>query len=145
VPTSEFALAPDNDEYAEADDLDESSSDSEESDDEYTNLSDIGSIEGSLATQPSRHVDSDEDGAISQLQSGRGTVTTSSAAIPPPNDILLDSVAELFFASVLGTGQDGVTFERPRNHTSKLSAIIHSVRLCLLEAALPWFPHSVLN
>jgi hypothetical protein len=162
---AEFALAPDNDEYVEADDLDESGSDSDESDDEYIHLSDIGSVEGSPATQLSRHVDSDEDGAVSQPQSGRGTVTTSSAAIPPPTDILLDSVAGLcafickepfhdgksattimvYFAGVLGARQDGVTFERPRNYTSKLSAIVHSARLCLLEATLPRFPHSNLN
>jgi hypothetical protein len=93
---AEFALAPDNDEYVEADDLDESGSDSDESDDEYIHLSDIGSVEGSPATQLSRHVDFDEDGAVSQPQSGRRTVTTSSVAIPPPNDILLDSVAEIY-------------------------------------------------
>jgi len=162
---AEFASAPDNDEYVEADDLDESGSDSDESDDEYIHLSDIGSVEGSPATQLSRHVDFDEDGAVSQPQNGRRTVTTSSAAIPPPNDILLDSVAGLcafickepfhdgksattimvYFAGVLGTGQDGVTFERPRNYTSKLSAIVHSARLCLLEATLPRIPHSNLN
>lgn len=47
---AEFASAPDNDEYVKADDLDESGSDSDESDDEYTHSSDIGSVEGSPAT-----------------------------------------------------------------------------------------------
>ncbi|KAM0724082.1 hypothetical protein Q7P37_000262 [Cladosporium fusiforme] len=90
----EFVSAPDDDEYSETDDLDESSSDSEESDDENTHLSNIGTVAGSPATQTSGGVDSDECGAVSQPQSALGTATKSSTAIPPPNDLFLDFVAK---------------------------------------------------
>jgi hypothetical protein len=154
-----FASDQDDDEYMEPDDLDEGSSDSEESDDEYTQLPDTGSVEGSLESVLSRSVESDNDGAMSQPRSASRTVKTFCAAIPPPDDHLMDCIATfcaficmepfhdgrsattimVYFAGVLGTRQDGVTFERPRNYTSKLSAIVHSARLCLLEATLPRF------
>jgi hypothetical protein len=102
---------------------------------------------------------------LASLKSGRGTVTTSKAAIPPPNDILLDFVTEfraficmepfhdgssattiiVYFVGVLTTGQDAVMFERSRNYTLNLSEIIHSASFCLLEATLPRFPHLNLN
>jgi hypothetical protein len=47
----------------------------------------------------------------------------------------------VFFCGVLGISHDGLTFDRPRNYTPKLSAIIHSARLICLEATLPRRPH----
>jgi hypothetical protein len=60
-------------------------------------------------------------------------------------DSRLATTIIVYFAGVLGIGRDGVTYERPRNYTSKLSAVIHCARLCLLEATLPQFPHWNLN
>lgn len=51
------------------------------------------------------------------------------------------STVMVYFAGVLGISQDGTTFERPKNYTSKLSALIHVARLCLLEATLPRFSY----
>jgi hypothetical protein len=51
------------------------------------------------------------------------------------------STVMVYFAGVLGISQDGSTFERPSNYTSKLSALVHCARLCLLEATLPRFAH----
>lgn len=47
----------------------------------------------------------------------------------------------VFFCGVLGISHDGLTFDRPRNYTPKLSAIIYSARLICLEATLPRRPH----
>lgn len=47
----------------------------------------------------------------------------------------------VYFNDVLGFSPSGTTFERPRNYTSKLSALIYCIRLCLLEATLPRFAH----
>jgi len=43
----------------------------------------------------------------------------------------------IYFCGVLGISPDGSTFDRPRNYTPKLSAMIHSARLICLEAVLP--------
>lgn len=48
----------------------------------------------------------------------------------------------VYFCAVLGISNDGSTFDRPRNYTPKLSAMIHSARLICLEAALPRHQHS---
>ena len=48
----------------------------------------------------------------------------------------------VYFCAVLGISNDGSTFDRPRNYTPKLSALIHSARLVCLEAALPRHRHS---
>jgi hypothetical protein len=47
----------------------------------------------------------------------------------------------VYFSGLIGFSSDGTTFERPRNYTSKLSALIYCIRLCLLEATLPRFAH----
>lgn len=47
----------------------------------------------------------------------------------------------VYFCAVLGISNDGSTFDRPRNYTPKLSAMIHSARLVCLEAALPRHHH----
>jgi hypothetical protein len=51
------------------------------------------------------------------------------------------STVMVYFAGVLGISQDGTTFERPKNYTSKLSELVHVARLCLLEAKLPRFSY----
>jgi hypothetical protein len=48
----------------------------------------------------------------------------------------------VYFCAVLGISNDESTFDRPRNYTPKLSAMIHSARLICLEAALPRQHHS---
>jgi hypothetical protein len=48
----------------------------------------------------------------------------------------------VYFCAVLGISNDGSTFDRPRNYTPKLSALIHSARLVCLEAIHPWHRHS---
>jgi hypothetical protein len=48
----------------------------------------------------------------------------------------------VYFCAVLGIPNDGSTFDRPRNYTPKLLAMIHSARLICLEGALPWHSHS---
>jgi hypothetical protein len=157
--------AQDDDEGTEDEDLDESSSDSEESDDEYCQLPDVGIVEGSPETLSSLSADLNNDGNMRQPRIGCRTGSVSHVDTQSPNDLLRDAVAKfcafvctepfhdgrsattiiVYFASVLGIGRDGVTYERPRNYTSKLSAIIHCARLCLLEATLPRYPHRNLN
>ena len=51
----------------------------------------------------------------------------------------------VYFCGVLGISSDGLTFDRPRNYTPKLSAMIHSARLICLEAILPRHPHVHIN
>lgn len=160
-PLSGYAQAQADDEDAEEDDLDESSSDSEESDDEFIQLPDVGTIEGSPGTPSSLNADLNNDGNMRQPRIVSGTGSVSHVNNQSTDDLLLDAVAKfcvfvctepfhdgrsattiiVYFAGVLGIGRDGVTYERPRNYTSKLSAIIHCARLCLLEATLPRFPH----
>ena len=48
----------------------------------------------------------------------------------------------VYFCGTLGFSPDGLRFERPRNYTPKLSAMIYCVRICLLEVTLPRFAHS---
>lgn len=96
---------------------------------------------------------------------GRRQQTTKAVDVEPSASLLQDSVAKLctyictepyrdgkagstimvYLAGVLGIAQDGVSFEHPKNYTSKLSAILHSARLCLLEASLPRSPHASLG
>ena len=52
------------------------------------------------------------------------------------------SVLLVYFCGTLGFSPDGFGFERARNYTPKLSAMIYCIRLCLLEVALPRFAHS---
>lgn len=56
-------------------------------------------------------------------------------------DGLASSTAVVYFSGILGFSPDGYTFERPRNYTPKLSALIHCIRLCMLERCLPRFAH----
>jgi len=51
----------------------------------------------------------------------------------------------VYFSGILGFSSSGSTFERPQNYTPKLSALIYSVRLCLLELALPRFGHPTIG
>ena len=96
---------------------------------------------------------------------GRKHKTTTVANVESSENPLQDSVAEfctyictepyrdgkagttimVYLAGVLGIAQDGKSFERPKNYTSKLSAILHSARLCLLEATFPRFPYVSLS
>jgi hypothetical protein len=74
--------------------------------------------------------------------------------LPDPKNLPLrqdDSPRHLFLATREGvtcthctyrtTSKDGTTFERPLNYTPKLSAIIHCIRLVLLESTLPRLAH----
>jgi hypothetical protein len=47
----------------------------------------------------------------------------------------------VYFSGVLGIAYPGTSFQRPRSYTTKLSALIYCIRLCLLEASLPRFAH----
>jgi hypothetical protein len=47
----------------------------------------------------------------------------------------------VYFSGILGFSVSGLTFERPRNYTTKLSGLIHCMRSCMLEATLPRFEH----
>lgn len=163
-PLSGDAQAQADDEDAEDDDLDGSSSDSEESDDEYIQLPDVGT-DRSPGTPSPLNADLNNDGNVRQPRIVSGTGSVSNVNNQSSDDLLLDAVAKfcafvctepfhdgrsatmiiVYFAGVLGIGRDGVTYERPRNYTSKLSAIIHCARLCLLEATLPRFPHCKLD
>ncbi|KAI4192683.1 MAG: hypothetical protein LQ350_008592, partial [Teloschistes chrysophthalmus] len=51
----------------------------------------------------------------------------------------------VYFSGILGFSPSGTTFERPRNYTPKLSALIYCIRLCLLEASLPRFAHPLIG
>ena len=48
----------------------------------------------------------------------------------------------VFYSGILGFTSARLGFERARTYTSKLSALIYCIRLCLLEATLPRFAHS---
>jgi len=43
----------------------------------------------------------------------------------------------VYFSGILGFSPLGSTFKRPQRYTPKLSALIYSICLCLLELALP--------
>jgi hypothetical protein len=47
----------------------------------------------------------------------------------------------VYFSGILGFSADVSTFRRPRNYTSHLSALIHSIRLLCLETTLPRYAH----
>jgi hypothetical protein len=47
----------------------------------------------------------------------------------------------VYFSGILGFPASGLTFERPRNYTPKLSGLIYCMRLCMLEATLRRFEH----
>jgi Orsellinic acid/F9775 biosynthesis cluster protein D len=51
----------------------------------------------------------------------------------------------VYFCGVLGISADGSTFDRPRNYTAKLSAVIYCMRLTLFESVLPRFAYSGLG
>jgi hypothetical protein len=48
----------------------------------------------------------------------------------------------IYFSGILGISQDGSTFERAKNYTLKLSALIYCIRMIILEATLPQFAHA---
>lgn len=147
-------------------DMTESEYDSEESDEEYIQSSDDDCPNDS-PPRPNSCKDPwlGSNGVSVQPHAGRMPASESSTAISMPGDPIITSVARfcafvctepfhdskssdtimVYFAGVLGIVQDGLSFERPRNYTSKLSAMIHSARLCLLEATLPRFPHPCLG
>jgi hypothetical protein len=56
-------------------------------------------------------------------------------------DGLANSTGIVHFSGILGFSPDGYIFERPRNYTPKLSALIHCIRLCMLERCRPRFAH----
>jgi hypothetical protein len=132
--------------------------DSDATDDEYVQASDIESEGGSPDTSSSpRDSCSDDDATTCQPQGVRRLASAKSAdfdplltraacfcaflCMEPFHDGKSGTTIMVYFAGVLAIGQDGITFERPGNYTSKLSALIHSARLCMLEATLPRFPH----
>lgn len=47
----------------------------------------------------------------------------------------------VYFCGTLGFSPDGLGFEPARNFTPKLSAMIYSIRLCILERTLPRIDH----
>ena len=49
----------------------------------------------------------------------------------------------VYYSAILGLCHAGSTFDRPGNYAPKLSALIYSIRLCLLESCLPRFEHSL--
>ena len=51
----------------------------------------------------------------------------------------------VYYSGVLGISPDGMTFQRPRAYTSNLSGLVYCIRLVLLEATLPRFPHSYVD
>jgi hypothetical protein len=51
----------------------------------------------------------------------------------------------IYVSGILGISYDGSTFERAKNYTSKLSALIYSIRMIILEATLPRFAHDRLG
>jgi hypothetical protein len=147
-------------------DLSESEDESEETDDEYVHLL-VNDSPDDGPSSPAACKDSwpDDNGISVQPHVGRVPGSESSMVISASDDPLLTPVAQfcaficteafhngkssstimIYFAGVLGIVQDGLSFERPSNYTSKLSAIIHIARLCLLEVTLPRFPHPHLS
>jgi hypothetical protein len=63
----------------------------------------------------------------------------------PFADSRATSTIIVYFSAVLGLGTSGSTFERARNYTPKLSALIYCIRLCFLEATLPRFAHPTIG
>jgi hypothetical protein len=57
----------------------------------------------------------------------------------PYVDANASSTLLVYFSGILGFSASGLTFERPRNYTPKLSGLIYCMRLCMLEATLPRF------
>jgi hypothetical protein len=51
----------------------------------------------------------------------------------------------VYFSGILGISIDGLTFERPSNYTSKLSALIYCSRLLIIESTLPRFAHQYIG
>jgi hypothetical protein len=51
----------------------------------------------------------------------------------------------IYVSGILGISHDGSTFERAKNYTSKLSALIYCIRMIILEATLPRFAHNKLG
>jgi hypothetical protein len=140
--------------------------DSDDTDEEYLQESDFEC--GSSAAGIVSHIE-DTDVEPSLALSANGRFSSASKSMPGVvlghGDLLLESVAEfctylckesfhdgkssstvmVYFAGILGISKDGTTFERPSNYTSKLSALVHCARLCLLEATLPRFEYPSLG
>jgi hypothetical protein len=151
----------DGDDDDDDDDTDENFSQSEDFDDEGDDVPEITSVEDDIIVRPCRDVDSHESGKTRRQHGGYRRKVVSTANDEAPDNIFQDYVAEfcahictepyhdgkagttimVFLAGVLGIAQDGMSYERPKIYTSKLSAILHSARLCLLEATLPRLPH----
>lgn len=137
------------------------SEEGEEMDDEYAQTSETDLDE--TISDKDISSESDADGVASRLSANHPPEVASLTYGPQyiVGDLESDAVARfsaflctepfrdgasastvmVYFAGVLGISQDGSTFERPSNYTSKLSALVHSARLCLLEATLPRFAH----
>ncbi|KAK3680383.1 hypothetical protein LTR37_021276 [Vermiconidia calcicola] len=134
-------------------------SDENPSDNEYEN-SDLSSVEDGR-----NGIDASEEDVGLTLR-GRSNKLSSSHSVPTPlEEELADLVGMLsaflctkefadshssstilvYFSGGLGFSAETLTFERPRNYTPKLSALIHCIRLCLLEATLPRFAHPSLH
>jgi hypothetical protein len=117
-----------------------------------------------MKTRSCRRLYTDNDEMTGRHCVGRRQQTTTAVNVEPSESLLQDSVAKLctyictkpyrdgkagttvmvYLAGVLRTALNGVSFEHPKNYTYKLSAILHSARLCLLEATLPQYAHATL-
>jgi hypothetical protein len=149
----------------ESDDADEDSSQSEDSDDECDETLDTAPMQDELRNRLCRIANPYNSGTTRGQHGGRRHRVTSPANAEAPDSLFQDCVAEfcayictepyrdgragttimVFIAGVLGIAQDGMSFERPKNYTSEISALLHSARLCMLEATLPWLPHANLG
>jgi hypothetical protein len=159
--TSSLMRVCDETDDGDSDYTDEDATDSEGSEDEYDDITGTASEHNQLRTRSCPSVYTDNDEITGRCCIGRRQQTTTAVNVALSESLLQDSVAKfctyictepyrdgkagttimVYLAGVLGIAQDGVSFERPKNYTSKLSAILHSARLCLLEATLPRFPH----
>lgn len=146
-------------------DASDGDTDSDTSDDDYEGLSDTASTQDRSRSRlnPNEYIEGEEvtmEPRVSRRYRAAAVANEEMLA-----ESFQDSVAELcayictepyrdgksgttimvYLAGVLGISQDDMSFERPKNYTSKLSAILHSARLCLLEATLPRVPHASLG
>jgi hypothetical protein len=127
------------------------SSEYDETDEKYVQLSDSESTDDYL----------DSNGSVSLSFEGSNRLIIDFLNENTSDDRLLDAIAKfcvflcsqpyrngksastvmVYFAGVLGISRDGTIFERPSNYAPKLSAFVHMARLCVLEVTLPRFPY----
>jgi hypothetical protein len=154
---------------SDSDRVEHSDGEDDEADEEYvpfsTSASEDEADEDDATSVASMRTDNDADRIQSALRMALCEAPEKRVADPASrsevDDHLLNAVAQfcvflctepyhdgrsastvmVYFAGVLGISPDGTTFERPSNHTPKLSALVHIARLCLLEATLPRFSY----